>query len=65
MEGLVTNLDLFVILKSSDKKNDSDKLFDTVVSRLDHSLSEDDSLTLKIFSQKFTRAAMMRWKKSR
>lgn len=64
MEDLVVNLDLFVILKNSDKMNDSDKLFDAVVSRLDHSLSDEDSLTLKIFCQRFTRAAVMRWKKS-
>lgn len=61
MESLVSNLDLFVILKDANRNNQSDHLFQAVVSRLGYTLSEEDSVTLTEFCRRFTRAAMKRW----
>lgn len=51
MDTIVTNLDLFVILKSSEGIRDYQHLFQNVISRLTHSLSEEDCVTLKNFAE--------------
>lgn len=60
MTSIVTNLDLFVILKNADKFSDYNFLFQTVLSRL-NSVSEEDCVTLKEFFRRFTRAAQKRY----
>lgn len=61
MESIVTNLDLFVILKNANKMTDYQFLFESVLSRLNVSLSEDDSVTFREFCRKFVRAVNKRW----
>lgn len=62
MESIVTNLDLFVILKSANKITDYQFLFESVLSRLDCSLSEEDCVTFREFCRKFSRAVDKRWR---
>ncbi|PZC72274.1 hypothetical protein B5X24_HaOG211652 [Helicoverpa armigera] len=59
--AIVTNLDLFVILKSANKITDYQFLFETVLSRLDCNLSEEDRVTFREFCRKFARAVNKRW----
>lgn len=61
MASIVTNLDLFVILKNAHKLSDYNFLFQTVLSRLNNSVSEEDCVTLKEFCRRFTRAAQKRY----
>lgn len=64
MESLITNLDLFVLLKSDNTSFNHELLFGAVVSRLGDCLSTEDRVTLKEFCRRFTRAAVQRWQKS-
>lgn len=64
MESLITNLDLFVLLKSESTSFNHEVLFGAVVSRIGDCLSVEDRVTLKEFCRKFTRAATQRWQKS-
>lgn len=64
MESLITNLDLFVLLKSDSTSFNHEVLFGAVVSRMGDCLSAEDRVTLKEFCRRFTRAAVQRWKKS-
>lgn len=60
--AIVTNLDLFVILKSANKITDYQFLFESVLSRLDCNLSEEDRVTFWEFCRKFARAVNKRWR---
>lgn len=65
MESIITNLDLFVILSNQDASSfDHEILFNTLVIRLGSSLSNEDSVTVKEFCRKFTRAVQKRWLRS-
>lgn len=64
MESLITNLDLFVLLKSESTSFNHEVLFGAIVSRIGDCLSDEDQVTLKEFCRRFTRAALQRWKKS-
>ncbi|CAB3250240.1 unnamed protein product [Arctia plantaginis] len=64
MESLITNLDLFVLLKSESTSFNHEVLFSAVVSRIGNNLSAEDRVTLKEFCRIFTRAALQRWQKS-
>lgn len=65
MESVVTNLDLFVILRSQDTATfDHEILFNSLIIRLGSSLSDEDSVTLKEFCRRFTRAVRKRWIRS-
>lgn len=65
MESLVTNLDLFVILRSPNTTSfDHEILFNSLVNRLGSSLSDEDSDTLKEFCRRFTRSVQKRWMRS-
>lgn len=64
MASFVTNLDLFVILENAKKLSDYNFLFETVLSRLNNSVSEEDCVTLKEFCRRFTRAAQKRYELS-
>lgn len=61
MASIITNLDLFVILKNANKLSDYNFLFQTVLSCLSNSVSEEDCVTLKEFCRRFTRAAQKRY----
>lgn len=62
MEGIVTNLDLFVILQSAQNKRDYNFLFKVVLSRFSCSLSEEDQMTLREFCRRFANTVEKRWK---
>lgn len=62
MESLVTNLDLFLILKDSGDYKNSQKLLDEVFSRLSVRLSSEDYDTMKEFSRRFCLGVIKRWK---
>lgn len=64
MESLITNLDLFILLRSESTSFDHEVLFGAVVSRLGDCLTVEDRVTLKEFCRRFTRSALQRWKKS-
>lgn len=64
MESLITNLDLFVLLRSESTSFDHEVLFSAVVSRIGDCLSDEDRVVLKEFCRRFTRAALQRWQKS-
>ena len=57
MESLITNLDLFVLLKSECPSFNHEVLFSAIVSRIGDCLSAEDQVTLKEFCRRFTRAA--------
>lgn len=65
MESLITNLDLFVLLKSECPSFNHEVLFSAIVSRIGDCLSAEDQVTLKEFCRRFTRAALNRWQKSK
>lgn len=65
MDSLITNLDLFVILKSQGSSLNHEALFEIVLlTKSNLNLSEEYRDTLKEFCRRFTRAATDRWKKS-
>lgn len=64
MESLITNLDLFVLLKNESTTFNHEVLFGAVASRLGDCLSAEDGVTLKEFCRRFARAALQRWQKS-
>lgn len=65
MENIVTNLDLFVILSNQNTISfDYEILFNVLSVRLGSSLTDEDSVTLKEFCRRFTRAVKKRWIKS-
>lgn len=64
MESLVTNLDLFVILKTESTSFNYEVLFGAVLTHLGDRLSDEDRVTVKEFCRRFTRAAAQRWQRS-
>lgn len=62
MESIVTNLDLFVILQNSGRRDDYIFLFEAVMSRYCVNLREEDQIILKEFCRRFKNSLEKRWK---
>ena len=63
--SLITNLDLYVILKESGKLSNYIVLLNRVVSQLSQSLSDEDLDILKEFCRRFSQAVTKRWKQAK
>lgn len=62
--SLMTNIDLYVILKQSGKLSNFRVLLDKVVSELNLNLSDEDLDVLKEFCRRFSQAVIKRWKQA-
>lgn len=63
--SVVTNLDLFVILKQSGNLGNYLKLLESVKFQLNLSLSEEDTDTLQEFCRRFSQSVIKRWKSAK